>query len=262
MRKLPALCLILSLTACEGADPHLSNAVATALGKSSVKITQSNSNQVPLPVRQPPTQRKVNVGLKPFSTDSNDSCESNDPRQICLGLKYVVYEDGSLNLESGNQKALSNIGEVNKIWEACQIRFSIRDYALVKPNEFGLKQRTSDFQQLEEIRKAFQPKSQEKNLLVVVTDNWNRSGSLGNSWANAWTKLPGERLLGSIVERRVGDDITIIAHELGHYLSLDHEEDWRNLMNPLIFENSRDLVPAQCSAARWAAKNYFLVPES
>ena len=258
MRKLSALCLILSLTGCEAADPHLASALATAMAKSTNQTTQptQKTSSANLPRTEKP-QTVFRVASAP-----DESCDSTDPRLICLGLKYIVYEDGSLNSETGSLKAISNVHEVNKIWEPCQIRFSIRDYALIKPSEYGLKQKTSDYQQLQEIRKVFQPKSHERNnLLLVVTDNWNRSGSLGNSWANAWTNLPGESLLGSVLERHVGDDITIIAHELGHYLSLDHEADWKNLMNPLIFENSRTLDRSQCASARWAAGKYFGVLE-
>ena len=238
---------MLGLTGCEAVDPHLSNAVANAMANTSVKAAPNLNTAI---------QEKPTHALKPTMKIQMD------PKTLSLGLDYVVYEDGILDQKSGSEKAEFNINQVNKVWEQCQIHFSIRDYKLVKPSQYGLRSRTSDYQQLQEIRTAFQPTSRaENNLLVVVTDNWNRSGSLGNTWANAWTNLPGEKLLGAVLERQVGDDIAIISHELGHYLSLDHEKDWKNLMSPLIFESSRTLTPNQCASARWAARTYFGVPE-
>jgi predicted Zn-dependent protease len=71
--------------------------------------------------------------------------------------------------------------------------------------------------------------------------------------ANAWTAMPGQTPSGAVLESRVADNANIIAHEVGHYLSLDHTSDQSNLMNPIIYDNSTTITEQQCQDMRHTA---------
>jgi predicted Zn-dependent protease len=59
------------------------------------------------------------------------------------------------------------------------------------------------------------------------------------------------------MESAVGTYANIIAHELGHYLNLDHWEDKANVMNAVIYEKSSKLLQEQCVTARAAISYYW-----
>jgi len=150
--------------------------------------------------------------------------------------------------------AIRDIEVSNRIWRDCGIQFQLEDYQSVQPQSYELRYQTRNYEELNEIRGAF---NEPGMLLVVATGRWDRSGSLGNSWANAWTNLPGERYYGVVLERAVTSYPQILAHELGHYLSLDHKNDARSLMNPVVGRDSIDLSRQECKEARWAARSYW-----
>lgn len=176
------------------------------------------------------------------------------PGPLCLALRYVVYRDSYGAPVETEKEAASNIDAVNRIWRECGIQFQVDRYEAVVPSEHRLRYRTAEYGELEEIRRRFRT---EKELLVVTTGDWDRSGSLGMSWANAWTNLPGEPNLGAILESSVSGHANVLAHELGHYLSLDHASDSRDLMSPVIFPGSVRLSREQCDSARWAARAFW-----
>jgi len=181
-----------------------------------------------------------------------DSCRSDDPARICLALKYVVYNDGAGPVVS-REDAIRNLKQINSLWGQCGIQFQIEQYVALDPAESRLAFRTSNYPELDDIRNRL---GEPRSLLLVTTGAWNRSGSLGNTTANAWTAMPNSAPYGVVMEKPVGTYANIIAHELGHYLNLLHVHDNSNLMNPIIYTRSTVIPREQCVTARQAA-GYF-----
>ena len=92
---------------------------------------------------------------------------------------------------------------------------------------------------------------------LVTTGTWDRSGSLGETTANAWTSMPGGGPYGSVLERPVGLNSHLIAHEIGHYMNLVHVSDSGAMMNPIIYSTSNRISATQCKTARSAALYFW-----
>jgi hypothetical protein len=185
---------------------------------------------------------------------AGSTCKTDDPNHICLALKYVAFNDSKGNPTVSSDKAVANVKEINKLYDQCNVGFQIDNYVAADPNASGLTYNTADTGELTDIRKNFVDDS---TLLVVTTGDWDRSGSLGNTGANAWTSMPGETPYGAVLEKPVATFGNIIAHEIGHYLDLPHESDESNLMNPVIYDSSTQLSKSQCSTVREAANSYW-----
>ena len=189
-----------------------------------------------------------------LSSQSENTCRSNDPDHICLALKYVVYQDDSNQTRFSKNDALRNIQGVNQVWSQCNIGFQVQEYVASTPKELNLSYDPTNSSELSVIRSDFANESQ---LLIVTTGAWDRSGSLGYTPANAWTSTPGEPPYGVVLERPVGGFSNLIGHELGHYLDLGHESNASNVMNPIVYSTSTELSSDQCVAAREAALSYW-----
>lgn len=201
------------------------------------------------------------ISTRPYTGDNGgsanpvgDSCVSDDPNKLCLSLKYVAYKDSADEAVVSQAHAISNVSAINGVFEQCNLAFQIESYLPIVPADAGLKYRTANYSELDEIRTEFRDDSA---LLVVTTGTWDRTGTLGNSGANAWTTLPGTGPFGAVLERTVGTYPNIIAHELGHYLNLLHVSDTRALMNPVIYTSSTTLYSSQCNTARATAKRFW-----
>ena len=186
--------------------------------------------------------------------DVGESCKSQDPSFLCLGLKYVVYKDEDNVPVVTSKQAASNVRAMNAVWKKCKIAFQIDQYLDAKPSDYKLQFNPEEDTELDDARKAFETNEM---LLVITTGKWDRSGSLGDTGANAWTAMPGNDLYGVVLESPVGRYPNIIAHELGHYLNLYHKEDSSNLMNPIIYDDSTELKEAQCEKSRAAISKYW-----
>ncbi len=183
-----------------------------------------------------------------------DSCAGkNDATHPCLALKYVVYKNSDGSPVMTQDEVISTVREVNSIWATCNISFQIDQYLAANPVDYALTFNTANDSELDQIRRAFQTDS---TLLVATTGTWDRSGTLGNTGANAWTNMPGDGIYGVVLESPVGSFGNIVAHELGHYLNLDHVSDQSNVMNPIVYDTSTALNSGQCSTAM-AAINYY-----
>jgi hypothetical protein len=183
-----------------------------------------------------------------------DSCHTDDPKRICLGLKYVVYRDSSGEPVLSAQNAVNNVRAINGIWNQCSIAFQIDHFEAVKPADHDLRYQTANYPELDDIRNAF---GDDSTLLIATTGTWDRTGSLGNTGANAWTAMPGGGPYGAVIERPVATFANIIAHELGHYLNLLHVGDTTDIMNAIIYTTSTKLSEKQCSTARAAAAFFW-----
>ena len=235
---------------------------AVLLGASACNLTANGDpgkilgqDHVAGPVASIPsdTGSTVTTGVTP-STMVGAGCHTTDPEHFCLALKYVVYKDAAGTPVVSQSAALNNLKDINSIWSQCNVAFQIDDFEDVQPTDQGFTYNTSSFGGLDDIRSAYGNSS---TLLVVTTGKWNRTGTLGNTGANAWTNMPGGITSGVILEGPVGNYGTIIAHELGHYLNLDHVADQSDVMNPIIYSGSTGLSQSQCTDARAAIKGFW-----
>ena len=186
----------------------------------------------------------------PVGPPLGPTCHNDDPNHLCLGVKYVVYKDAAGQLAASQDAALKNLKTMNQIWSSCNISFQIDQFGGVNPSDFGLKYRTQNTPELDDVRNSF---ADDSTLLMVTTGQWDRSGTLGSTKANAWTAMPGGAPYGVVLEKPVGDFAGILAHELGHYLNLNHVNDSSDLMDPIIYSQSTFLSDSQCAGARATA---------
>ena len=182
------------------------------------------------------------------------NCHGEGTSRFCLALKYVVFADSEGSPAVAAPTVYADVSAMNRIWEQCKIHFQVDQLLSVDPQKYNLSFHSSENSDLDEIRRKFMDQS---TLLVVTTGKWDRSGSLGSTGANAWTATPGESFYGVVLEAPVGDYPNIIAHELGHYLNLDHVSDTEQLMNPVIYDRSRQLTQSECQVAENAVQNYW-----
>jgi hypothetical protein len=185
--------------------------------------------------------------------NGKSSCHSADPTMSCIALKTVQYTQNG-NAVSTASAAIANVQTMNTIWAPCNISYMIEDFEQLDPNQYGLNFNPSDMTEMDNIRQALQNTNQ---LLQVTTGTWNRSGTLGQNTANAWTAMPGGFPVGSVFEQSVAYFGNIYAHEVGHYLDLYHVPDTSDVMNATIFYSSTQLTAAQCSTAKLAIQAYW-----
>jgi hypothetical protein len=249
LRRFPfpsALACVLSLSSVLGCE-----APANALDPGQVLgIDHVLGEPGPIPLGQQPGPVPV-LGGQPVV---GDTCHSDDPQHICLAVKYVVYRDSTGAAIVDQATAINNIRAVNQIWNQCNIGFQIEQYVPVIPADYQLNYRTANFTELDDIRTTF---DDDTTLLLVTTGTWDRTGTLGNSGANAWTSMPGGGPYGAVLERPVGTFSNIIGHELGHYMNLLHLSNNLDVMNPIIYTNSTQVNSGQCTTARAAASFFW-----
>ena len=166
---------------------------------------------------------------------------------MCLGVRYVVYTDSSGKALSTKDQAAKNIAQVNQTWAQCGIEFQIDSYEEVDPGKFNLAYDSQAQNQLDQIRNTF---NDGQSLLVVFTGPWG-------TVKNAWTSMPGSAPYGAVFESTVADYPQIVAHELGHYLGLDHVADNSNVMDAIIYPDSVQLTQDQCNLAQQTAQKYW-----
>lgn len=171
------------------------------------------------------------------------------PQDLCLALKMVSYSEGGTPVMD-SQTAQDMVARINSVWSQCGIGFRLEDYQNVEPKNVGLAATTENMSELPQIRGALQSPNQ---LLVVLTEAWGSAGDINDSGADAWTTLPGNPPYGAIIDQPVSRNANIIAHELGHYLSLLHIQNRANLLSPIVGASSRSLTSGQCSQARATA---------
>ena len=173
-----------------------------------------------------------------------ESCHSSDPEKICIGLKYVTYTDAQKKPVTDLALAKTNVAEFNRIWAKCGIAFQLERYDAIQPADFSLNYSVTGETDL--IRRTFE----EDTRFVIVS-----SGPFNFGSANAWTNSPGSPPYGVIVEANTANYASVIAHELGHYMNLDHVGDSTNLMNAVIY--STGLTNSQCTAARSSVRSFW-----
>ncbi|MBC7692572.1 MAG: matrixin family metalloprotease [Methylotenera sp.] len=173
-------------------------------------------------------------------------CHSDDPSQKCLALNYVTYTNSKGDAVTDQAAATRNLATINQIWKSCGIQFQIDNYQAVDPTKFGLS-KVDSMNELDQIRKAF---NDGNTLLIAQTGYWGTA-------KNAWTAMPGSGPYGAVFESTVADFGNIVAHELGHYLNLDHVNSNSDVMSAIIYPDSNKLTPDQCQEARAAVDSFW-----
>jgi hypothetical protein len=192
--------------------------------------------------RSPSGNASVTVG---------SSCsDPADPDRICLAIKYISYVDSSGKPVSSAEGAIRNIEETNRIWAQCGIKFQIDSYEAVDPGQHGLAYGGLQAEaQQNDIRSTF---SDDETLLVVTTGPWNTT-------KNGWARSPNDAPYGAILDGGIANGYPeIYAHEIGHYLNLDHVDgDPGNLMYYSISKAPATLSDSQCAETRRIATGYW-----
>lgn len=210
---------------------------------------------VPGSPAQPTASNQPQPGTQPAPQAPIGAACQTSGNQICLSVKYVSYVDPStLAPVTAQDQAIANVTAANELWSGCGVAYEIEQFQTVSAAEHGLSFSPSNMIELDQARSAFAVGTE---LLVISTGTWNRSGTLGNSTANAWTTMPGAGPFGTVLEAPVSTLGAIIAHELGHYLSLVHVADEFDLMNPIVYDDSTVITPTECSSSRAAAAFFW-----
>jgi hypothetical protein len=181
------------------------------------------------------------------ATSANASNGPIDPAgTLTLALKFVEFtKDGKPVM---TEAALAPvIAQINHLYSQCNLKVKLEEYVQVDPTQQGLTYEEGSMDVMDKIRAPFDT---DKKLVVVDTGAWNH-GNMGP--ANAWTAMPGQSPSGAVLEAPVADNGNIVAHELGHYLNLDHVSDQSNMMNPIIYDNSTTITASQCDQMRQTA---------
>lgn len=181
-------------------------------------------------------------------------CDRSVKGQLCLGLKLVVFVADVEEAHAEWDSLLETLAEVNGIWRQCKIQFQVDEYLPVDPKAVGLDYGVTEYDEFDGIRETFVDGT---SLLVVATGPWDREGEMGDSSVSGWTLMPGDDLHGTVVEKPWHLDRNLLAHELGHYLDLDHTQDRKDLMAEVMNNRSEKLDREECARARRAARIYW-----
>ena len=128
---------------------------------------------------------------------------------------------------------------------------TLEEYEQVDPARYGLGRKLSSPDEMDSVRTPF---DSSRHLVVIHTGAWDHAATSPMGKANAWTAMPGQFPAGAVLEAPVASNGNITAHELGHYLGLDHSrDDGAELMNPIIYKDSVHITPAQCEQMRATA---------
>jgi hypothetical protein len=168
---------------------------------------------------------------------------------LILAAKFVEYTDPSTgNPVLSIEQASTLVDGINKIYSQCGIQIKLDQYQAVDPSTKNLPFSLSSMPDLDPIRKDFDDPHE---IVIVNTGPWNHA-SIGS--ANAWTAMPGDQPAGAVVESTVATDAPVVAHELGHYLGLDHMKRASNAMNPIIYGDSTKFEVWQCESMKKTAE--------
>ena len=166
---------------------------------------------------------------------------------ITLALKFVEFSGKDGKPVISQDQANQVVTQINGLYAQCNLRVKLGEYVAVDPAKYSLDYSLSSMGAMDSMRAPFDT---DQELVIVNTGAWDH-GSMGP--ANAWTAMPGQSPSGAVLEASVADNANIVAHELGHYLNLDHVNDQANLMNPVIYGDSTHISASQCDEMRRTA---------
>lgn len=183
----------------------MKKAILPALTASIATLTTCTGALAAAPAAAPkavaaPAAPKASTSTAPVGSVVGPSCKGGDSNHLCLALKYVAYDDGTGKPVASQQDAITNMQQINQTWAQCDIGFQIEEYDAIDPKNYGFNFDPANTSELDPIRTGL---SNDHTLLVVTTGTWDRSGTLGDTGANAWTNMPGDGVYGSILEAPV-----------------------------------------------------------
>ncbi len=162
-----------------------------------------------------------------------------------LALKFVeLISPATGETALTPNEAVQLIQGANRFLKNCGIELLLERFEAAPVSDYQVPYEIDSFSEFNAIRKAFQDP---RRLLVVHTGQWDHH-SLGQ--AQAWTPLPSldpQMPRGTVIEEGVAEHAGLAAHEIAHALGLEHFEDQKNLMNPILGKNSTHLEPHQCA---------------
>ncbi|MEO5971707.1 MAG: zinc-dependent metalloprotease family protein [Bdellovibrionia bacterium] len=190
---------------------------------------------------------KLDLGSIPLIENLRADLNSAQSLPLTMALKFVEFfrEDGKPILSKDSVKEL--VARINPYFQSCRIRFQMEAYRALDSASYGLSFKVQSSEDMKVFRKPF---DDSRYLVVINTQNWDHE-KMGS--ANAWTAMPGESPSGVVMEAPVASYPGLVAHELGHYLSLNHVSNVKNLMNPIIYGTSTFFTAEQCLQMRKTA---------
>lgn len=194
----------------------------------------------------------------PRDDASDDALEPLDRvAYVAPGTRRTIDEIRDL-FDGGGRAETTGPEGINHIWEQADIRFRLTaivdhairtDHAIAMPNEMGVYARW--FNQTGVV-----------NFYFVREYVCGHGIAAFSPWPDDPTKLPAFAAVEDWEE--YGHERTMYAmcvdtaaHELGHLLTLRHEEDLDNLMGPTISSGHTALRPIQVMVARTHARRYL-----
>lgn len=180
-----------------------------------------------------------------------------NPPVVTLPVSYVVYENTATGKPYATRDEVkSTIAQANTIWNGqCGIAFALVDYATIDPIDYGIDESPASMRAIEFARQVF---SSDSTLSVIVTGPWDFSHGMKDT-ADAWTVRPQDLgPKGIVMQSTVVDFAVILAHELGHNLSLEHNMlDRFNVMATQVDVINTHLSLSQCLDAHRAIERYW-----
>lgn len=169
-----------------------------------------------------------------------------------LDFKNLTGPDGEGLLTKEEMTSL--LVRVNEIWSQCSVRFVTRLVENVNARSLGVPYQPKSQDDLSRIAAALNPGGFDHAIPLTVAGPWeffDRNTGLflhGLGWVFTRADGAGIERIGAMIDARKIRWRThgeIIAHELGHTLSLSHHPDPANVMN-----GDSKLTPEQCTQAR------------
>jgi hypothetical protein len=189
--------------------------------------------------------------------------------RIRVDLRNLIDQDRQGGVELA--QLLAPLTDSNQVWGRCAIQFSPQSFANVSASELRVPYHPQNEGDLSQIAAALNPSGYDGAIPFTIAGKWGFHDAGQGVWLHglgwAFTDTSGNILrIGAMIgqERLVDPDVgNLIAHELGHTLSLPHSETRGNLMGRGT-DMGAQLTFDQCAAARRFAEAHlrgFMVPE-
>lgn len=181
-------------------------------------------------------------------------------RMLGLFLTLIVPVDLHHLTESESTEGLPNdflsetIQAVNEVWSICEIRFEVRSRRAVSAARLGVPYRPQKMDDLSLIAQAVEPGGYRGAIPFTVAGDWGL-GLYGLGWAFSRNDSGVIDRVGAMIDVKQLTQphrVELIAHELGHALSLPHYPKSGNVMSG----GALVLIEEQCAQARNFAQKF------
>lgn len=190
-------------------------------------------------------------------------------------LPKQVWPEMNLRLDIGNwegpkreghlsdRQLSKKIEEINDVWLQCGIRFVPRRIVIAQSHRMGLPYEPASQSDALKIWTALHPlKGMDGGIPLAISGPWKFFDPdyglflKGLGWFFARGDGSLERIGAMVSNDKIHDTTAgaLMAHELGHVLSLGHSPAKDNLMGGA---QPPGLTPSQCVQSRTVAKSYF-----